>query len=189
VVAKVLGVDERLAALEADEPALAAVRPAYMSLHVEIAGEVLSADWTHDTAGVLASVVGAFPRSFDLFAAQPTLVHVSVDVQPVMFVELSAADEPSSAYLALERSITGVGSTVDRQQVGAHERPPAHVASKRLPDGLGFVESGEVGSHTSFNGKCLRAGRTRHSSTRPSDGGLPGLDCPSTGDFIDWSID
>lgn len=180
MVAKVLGVDERLAALDAHEPALAAMRSANMSLHVEIAGEVLSADWTRNAAGVLASMIGAFSRSFHLLAAQTTLVHVSVDVQPVMFVELPAADEPSPAYLALERSITGVGSTVDGQQVGAHERLTADVASKRLRDGLEAVKSGEVRSHTAFHGECLSAGRARHSTARLSDGGLPELVCPSS---------
>ena len=189
MVAKVLGVDERLAALEAHEPALAAVRSAHVSLHVEIASEMLSADWTDNTAVVLTSVIGAFPRRFHLLATQSTLVHIPVHVQPVMFVKLAAADETATADLALERSVVGMGSTMYCQQVGAHERPPADVASKRLRDGVGVVESGEVRSHTTFHGECLIADRARHPGSQLGDGRLPGLVILSAGVLTDWSID
>jgi len=50
MVAQVLRVDERLAALAARVPALAAVRAAHVRLHVEVAGKRLAADGTDDPA-------------------------------------------------------------------------------------------------------------------------------------------
>ena len=125
MVSKVLRVDEGLTALGARETPLPAVRSAHVRLHVEIPGKRLAADRTDDAAGVLAPVVGALPRRFDLLATQPTLVQVAVHVQTVVLVQVGAADEPATAQFALKRSVARMGSTVGSQQAGAAERPPA----------------------------------------------------------------
>lgn len=125
VVAQVLGVDERLAAHVAREPSLTTVSSAHVRLHIMVPGEGLAADGTDNTAGVLTPVICAFPRSLDLLAALPTFVHVPIDVQSVMFIKISAADESATANFTLERSVAGVPTTMDRQQIGAHERPSA----------------------------------------------------------------
>jgi len=113
MVAQVLSVDERLTTLRAHEPSLPVVRSTHVSLHIEVPSERLAADWTHDAAGMLTPVVCAFPGRFDLLAAQPALVHVPVNMQPVMFVEVPATDEPATADFALKWPITSVGSAVN----------------------------------------------------------------------------
>jgi len=146
------------------------VRPAHVSLHIEVAREGLAADWADDAAGVLASVIRALSRRFDLLAAQPTFIHVPVNVQPVMFVEVPAADEPTAADFALEGTVTGVGATVDGQEVGADECPTAEIASEWLRDRRGAVERGEVRPHAALEGERLSTHWTRYPTTRTADG-------------------
>jgi len=170
MVAKILRVDERLTAVGAREPPLSGMRSAQVRFHVDIAGERLAANWAHDAACVLTPVIGALPRRLDLLATQPALVHVAVDVQALMLVQVPATDEPAPADFALERSVPGVGAAVDGQQAGTDERPPTDVARERLRDRRGAMEGGIVRAHTALEGKSLGAGRTPDPTSMTADG-------------------
>ena len=104
-------------------------------------------------------MIGTLAGGLDLFTTLATLVHVAVNVQAVVLVEVGAADEPAAADLALERFVPSVGAMMDGQQVGAHERPSAEVARERSGDRVGGVESGEVSSHAALQRERLGAGR------------------------------
>jgi len=74
MMAQVLSVDERLAALSACKASLSSVRATDVRLHVEVARKRLAAERADNSASVLTPVISTLTRCLDLFTALPTLV-------------------------------------------------------------------------------------------------------------------